>query len=342
MTKDLRLFQYETMAKVNCEAFGYMDELGREGTPFLFVVDYEGLKPRVWPLESLPQGVRFSVPGIRNTRGYTRRESPAVPDEPIITHRDFVSYERYSRAYNRVQRALKAGESYLINLTFPTEVGLSVSLEEIFERARAPYRLLLPGECVVFSPEAFVRIEPGRVSTYPMKGTIDSAVPHARDRLLSDQKEAAEHATVVDLLRNDIGMVARRVRVPRFRYVETLHLQERSLHAVSSEILGTLDPGAHLRVGSILAAMLPAGSITGAPKKRTCEVIAEAETGPRGNYTGVFGVFDGECVESAVMIRFIERADSGYRFRSGGGVTIYSDCRLEYDEMRQKVDVPVA
>ncbi|MFP4510075.1 MAG: aminodeoxychorismate synthase component I [Spirochaetaceae bacterium] len=327
---------------MNSDVFGYMDELGLSGTPFLFVVDYEGLKPLVWPLESLPRGVRFSVPGVRTTQHVRPRENPRAPAEPIITRRDFVSYERYSRAYDRVQKALEAGESYLVNLTFPTELDLSVSLEAIFECARAPYRLLLPGECVVFSPEAFVRIEPGSVSTYPMKGTIDTAVEHARERLLADRKEAAEHATVVDLLRNDIGMVARRVRVPRFRYVETLHLQERSLHAVSSEIRGTLGPGEHLRVGTILSAMLPAGSITGAPKKRTCEVIAEAESGPRGYYTGVFGVFDGECVESAVMIRYIERSDSGYRFRSGGGVTIYSDCRHEYDEMRQKVDVPVA
>ena len=322
--------------------FRLMDDLGIRGTPFLFVIDYDCARPRVWPLHELPGGVRFSVSGV------------CVPNEPgalaqartaprsIIRSREFVPYDRYEERFHRVQTALRAGESYLVNLTFPTRVELSCSLSRVYEAARAPYKLLLPGECVVFSPEAFVRIEPGAISTFPMKGTIDSAVPDAKNLLLADEKEAAEHATVVDLLRNDIGMVAQSVTVPRFRYVDRICLQNRSLFAVSSEIRGELAPGAHRKVGSILRAMLPAGSITGAPKKRTREIISDAELGPRGDYTGVFGVFDGERVESAVMIRFIEQNESGFRFHSGGGVTIYSECRREYEELRQKVDVPVA
>ncbi len=319
-----------------------MDDLGREATPFLFVIDYELQKPLVWPLSDLPSGVRFSVPGtsVERPAGFGTRMVSA--DQPIIRNRRCVTFERYREGFARVQKALTAGESYLMNLTFPTGVDLSCSLEDVYELAHAPYRLLLPGECVVFSPEPFVRIEPGSISTFPMKGTIDSAVDHAREVLLADEKEAAEHATVVDLLRNDIGMVAEAVTVPRYRYVDKIHLQGRSLYAISSEIRGRLADGAHHRVGSILSEMLPAGSITGAPKKRSCEVIAEAEGEQRGYYTGVFGVFDGECVESAVMIRYIECAADQFRFRSGGGITIYSDCRSEYEEMRQKVDVPVA
>ena len=90
-------------------------------------------------------------------------------------------------------------------------------------------------------------------------------------------------------------------------------------------------------IGNILDALLPAGSISGAPKKRTLEIIREAESGPRGYYTGVFGVFDGKNMESAVMIRYIEQTDSGLTYRSGGGITHLSDARAEYEEMLTKV-----
>jgi para-aminobenzoate synthetase component 1 len=88
--------------------------------------------------------------------------------------------------------------------------------------------------------------------------------------------------------------------------------------------------------------MLPAGSICGAPKKRTLEIITEAEGERRGFYTGVAGVFDGRDLDSGVLIRFIEQTPSGeLRFRSGGGITAKSDARSEYDELIQKVYVPI-
>lgn len=174
-----------------------------------------------------------------------------------------------------------------------------------------------------------------------MKGTIDANLPNAAERLLSDYKESAEHRTIVDLLRNDLNRVSREVRVERFRYIEELRTNKGRLLQMSSEISGKLPPGTEKNFGSILQELLPAGSISGAPKEATIDAIREAEGTDRGFYTGVFGYFDGVSLDSAVMIRYIEqRANGEYFFRSGGGVTINSKCEDEYNETQQKVYLP--
>jgi para-aminobenzoate synthetase component 1 len=95
------------------------------------------------------------------------------------------------------------------------------------------------------------------------------------------------------------------------------------------------------RIGSILFELLPAGSISGAPKKKTVEVIKAAETYERGYYTGVFGYFDGETLDSGVMIRFIENINGKLYFKSGGGITTFSNAASEYQELTDKVYVPI-
>jgi len=90
-----------------------------------------------------------------------------------------------------------------------------------------------------------------------------------------------------------------------------------------------------------LFAFLPAGSITGAPKQETVNIIKEAEKYHRGYYSGIFGYFDGDNVDSCVMIRFLEKQDNKLCFKSGGGITFQSDCRKEYRELIQKIYVPV-
>jgi para-aminobenzoate synthetase component 1 len=193
---------------------------------------------------------------------------------------------------------------------------------------------------VVFSPESFVRIKDGVISSFPMKGTIDAGLPDAREVLLNNAKELAEHNTIVDLIRNDLSIMAKQVRVERFRYIDTIRTNFKDLLQVSSEIAGVLETGYASRIGDILFSMLPAGSVSGAPKKRTLEIIREAEVSPRGYYTGVMGRFDGRDLDSGVMIRFIEQTPKGLVFRSGGGITCFSDPRSEYNEMVDKVYVP--
>lgn len=123
---------------------------------------------------------------------------------------------------------------------------------------------------VCFSPESFVRIKNGKIYSYPMKGTLDASLPNAEEVLMNDEKEAAEHATIVDLIRNDLSRVAERVRVDRYRYIDVLHTNKGDILQTSSEISGKLPSDYHKRIGDILAAMLPAGSITGAPRIKRC------------------------------------------------------------------------
>ena len=217
---------------------------------------------------------------------------------------------------------------------------------------------------VCFSPETFVKIKGGRIYSYPMKGTLDASLPNAEKLLMEDRKEAAEHATIVDLIRNDLSRVAEDVRVDKYRYVDVLHTNKGDILQTSSEISGRLPEDYPHHLGEILDAQLPAGSITGAPKDKTMQIIHEAEGYDRGFYTGIMGIYDQGELNSAVMIRFIEeetspvdfeadgeknfKANEGKKpkesrklyFKAGGGITSKSDCRREYEEVIQKIYLP--
>lgn len=139
-------------------------------------------------------------------------------------------------------------------------------------------------------------------------------------------------------MRNDLNSVSRDVRVERFRYLERIATSRGEIFQTSSEVTGVLPEGKEYDFGDIILPMLPAGSITGAPKEATVSLIGCAEDSPRGWYTGVFGYFDGEEMESAVMIRCIQRGDDRrLYFHSGGGITVNSNCEEEYEELIAKV-----
>jgi para-aminobenzoate synthetase component 1 len=207
--------------------------------------------------------------------------------------------------------------------------------------SQARYKLLYRDKFVVFSPEIFVQIINGQIYSYPMKGTIDADIPGAKEILLNDEKEMAEHVTIVDLIRNDLSMHASDVRVEKFRYIDTLHTSNKKLLQASSRISGRLPEDYLSRLGDIIFSMLPAGSISGAPKPETLRIIREAEDGDRGYYTGIMGYFDGRDFDSAVLIRFIENREGELFYRSGGGITFLSDPEKEYQELIDKVYVPV-
>ncbi len=173
-----------------------------------------------------------------------------------------------------------------------------------------------------------------------MKGTIDANVVDAKVKILADKKEMAEHIMIVDLLRNDLSIVSKNVRVEEFRYITKISAGDKKLLQVSSHISGNLENNWHETIGDILKKLLPAGSISGTPKKSTLEIIKEIENYERGFYSGVFGVYDGENFDSGVMIRFIENSKDGFIYKSGGGITLDSDVRLEYDELLDKVYLP--
>jgi para-aminobenzoate synthetase component 1 len=213
-------------------------------------------------------------------------------------------------------------------------------LRDAFHNAVAPYKLL-HDDFVVFSPECFVKIMGNKIHSYPMKGTIDAGIHNARDIILRNKKELWEHNTIVDLIRNDLSMISENVRVTKFRYITKIKTHKNELLQVSSEIVGILPPDWKHNLGNLLLRLLPAGSVSGAPKRKTLEIIQEAEDGKRGYYTGVFGIFDGESLDSAVMIRYIEKTREGYRYRSGGGITALSVEEEEYKELIDKIYVPI-
>ena len=149
------------------------------------------------------------------------------------------------------------------------------------------------------------------------------------------------HYTVVDLLRNDLSMVADEVQVNEFQRIDFIKTKQKNLYAMSSEISGKLKPDFQNKIGSVIKTLLPAGSILGAPKAKTLEIILEAETYERGFYTGVCGWFDGKNLDSCVMIRFIEKENGKMYFKSGGGITHLSNLVDEYQEMKNKIYVPI-
>lgn len=318
-------------------SFETMNLLGAKGLPFLFIVDFEGKEPIVVPLqEAESNGIYFDFRGKNNIINISKEPSPA-----LIFEKFPVEYTTYQKAFRVAMNGLTFGNSYLLNLTFATRILINRSLDEIFMYSKAPYRLLVGNRFVVFSPECFIRIDGNRISSFPMKGTIDASLPEAGSMLLADKKEMAEHFTIVDLIRNDLSMVANAVRVERFRYLEEIKTNQKHLLQASSEISGIVSSNWRSEIGSILQQLLPAGSVSGAPKFKTIEIIREAEPVERGYYTGVFGIFDGESLDSAVMIRFIEQKESQMIFRSGGGITINSIAENEYQEMIDKVYVPI-
>jgi para-aminobenzoate synthetase component 1 len=174
-----------------------------------------------------------------------------------------------------------------------------------------------------------------------MKGTIDASVENAREVIMHDPKEIAEHHTIVDLIRNDLSRVAENVTVDKFRYLDLVQTNQKNLWQVSSQISGSLPENYPSNIGELIYRMLPAGSVSGAPKNKTVEIIRNAENYERGYYTGIFGIFDGKNLDSCVLIRYIENQNGQLIYKSGGGITFMSEAEKEYEEMIKKVYVPI-
>jgi para-aminobenzoate synthetase component I len=313
-----------------------LNQWGKNKIPFFFCIDFELEKPFVFTLDHGNDQILFAINGFSNAQ----QRDPAA-GKVGVKKKIPISFSAYETKFNKVLQHLRYGDSFLTNLTVKTEIETEQSLRELFNASRAKYKLLLNDQFLVFSPETFIQIRDGKIYSYPMKGTIDANIANAEDVILNDEKEKAEHITIVDLIRNDLSLVANNVHMSRFRYIDKIKTSDKDLLQVSSEITGTLPPDHHAHLGDILVSLLPAGSISGAPKQKTLEIIAGAEEEKRGYYTGVFGYFDGEKLDSGVMIRYIEKINNHLYYRSGGGITTQSDAKTEYQEVIDKVYVPI-
>ncbi len=264
-----------------------MNALGKRRQPFVFLIDFDFQRPVLLRWEDHTD-LLWKTPFHGNFMDH------AHSLHGFRWEVDPVPYDQYRSAFDLVMEQILKGNSYLLNLTMPSRVETNLDMEGILFCSRAPYRVYLKGHFLCFSPEIFVRIENGKISSFPMKGTIDAQIPDAADCLKNDRKELAEHATIVDLIRNDLSMVAGNVVVARFCYLDQIRTNSTDLLQMSSEITGLLPAGYLEHLGDIFARLLPAGSICGAPKRKTVEIIKTAEPYDRGYYTGIFGTFDGE------------------------------------------------
>lgn len=312
-----------------------MNHLGSEGKPFVFLIDFLMLNPMIFEIGDPEIPIFWKTPG--NEHFKMQHEKKELKYWRIST----VSFESYSERFNKIMFHILNGDTYLLNFTQPTKVETNLTPEDIFYASSAPYKIYLKDKFVCFSPETFIQTRNGKIFSFPMKGTIDADIENAKEIILTDTKEIAEHNTIVDLIRNDLSLVAENVTVDKFRFLTHIKTNNKNLWQVSSQISGDLQKNYNRKIGDIIFKMLPAGSISGAPKKRTLEIISEAENYQRGYYTGIFGVFDGKDVDSCVMIRYIENQNGQLVYKSGGGITFMSNAKNEYDELIKKVYVPI-
>ncbi|MEZ4902381.1 MAG: aminodeoxychorismate synthase component I [Spirosomataceae bacterium] len=294
-------------------AIPVMNDLGKRRIPFLFIVDFLLNSAVVVPLSEINESeLLYDFNNCSNFKFENTLGADFYFDKYPI------SFENYESKLNKIIKQLKRGDSFLANLSVCTKIETNLDLLTIFAACQAKYKLYYKDRFVCFSPETFVQVRGNRIASFPMKGTIDANLPRAAEVILSDQKEAAEHATIVDLIRNDLSMIAQKVWVARYRYLDRIVTNQKALLQVSSEIAGQMPDNWRETLGDWLFQLLPAGSISGAPKHRTLEIIKEAENYERGYYTGVSGIFDGENLDSGVLIRFIENTSDGLIFKSGG------------------------
>lgn len=301
---------------------------------FLLLVDFDLQQPQLFTLDALlEQDIEIQFPGFHLTQPSSNSKTIKLQKQPI-------SYDEFKEGLDIIMHHIAYGNTYLTNYTCSTPVHCNANFHEIFTQATAKYKIRYKQEWVCFSPEIFVRIANGQIAAYPMKGTIDAAIPDAERIILEDPKETAEHYTIVDLIRNDLSKIATSVQVKKFRYIDTIQTSNKNLLQVSSEITGILPDNYLSQLGEILFALLPAGSISGAPKKKTVDIIHMAESHKRNFYTGVAFLFDGQTIDSCVLIRMIENQSGQWVYKSGGGITMNSVAKLEYQEMLDKVYVP--
>ncbi len=288
-------------------------------------------------------------PDPPHKRGKRTFQSVATPEK--VTETPGGPPRAYAAGFADVQEQLRAGNSYEVNLTYRLAQRDDVTPAQAYLRLRdlnpAPYAGFLQHDVegheawlLSSSPERYALITPDRtLQTKPIKGTTPRGATPDEDEALShslaaDPKTRAENLMIVDLLRNDLAMVCEvgSVDVPALMEVESYE----SVHQLVSTVSGKLRDD--VSTVAALRALFPAGSMTGAPKLRTMEIIDEVEETPRGVYAGAFGWISGDGpADLGVVIRSLMTAGDGHwTLGTGGGITVRSDLDDEWAESRWK------
>jgi len=311
-----------------------LNSFGKSREPIFFLIDFKKSSYFIQRLKDLDNDIFYFLDGVTN-------KSFNLSEIDIKMESEFINFSSYSNKFHQVISEIEQGNTYMLNLTAKTEIKLNKSLQELYSVANSKFKLYFKDKFISFSPERFIEIKDNKIYTYPMKGTISSKISNAKELILNDKKELAEHIMVVDLLRNDLGIVARDIKVEKFRYVDEVRVKNDLIYQVSSKISGSLGDDWQSRLGDIIYKTLPAGSISGTPKKKSVEIIERVEGYDRRFFCGIFGIFDGNNLDSAVLIRFIEKDCDKFFYKSGGGITIDSDVLKEYEELKSKVYLPI-
>jgi len=269
----------------------------------------------------------------------------SVPDSFTDSAELGIPKDEYTQKIFAIKRYIEAGDTYQVNFTdsvtvsTPHEPAASFAVLSAAQPVAYSALLHVAGHHILsLSPELFFRIRGGRIVTQPMKGTMPRGLDltgdsRQIDHLRADEKNRSEHIMIVDLLRNDLGRICRMGSV----HVDELFSIERyrTLLQATSTISGELRPG--LSFHEIFQALFPSGSITGAPKMRTMEIIRELERSPRGVYTGAIGhIAPSGDAEFNVAIRTLVLRDGIGQMGVGGGIVADSDTLSEYRECQLK------
>ena len=263
------------------------------------------------------------------------RRTGLVQDPKLL-----IGYDKYSERLATIRRLIQDGEVYQINFTtgvcFQTTQSAWKLFGNLFSRHPVPYAAFLNTgveQIVSLSPELFFQIERGRITVKPMKGTAARGLTFQDDvagaaALRASEKNRAENAMIVDLMRNDLGRICRTgsVKTPKLFEVERYP----SLWQMTSDIEGELVEG--WTIQSVIHALFPSGSVTGAPKIRAMEHIARLEDSPRGVYTGAIGFFAPRRARFSVGIRTAVLRRRNGIMGVGSGVTYDSSAQLEWEE----------
>jgi para-aminobenzoate synthetase component 1 len=293
-----------------------------------------------------PRGERPWREARERLAGAAELAPPAPPaDADLELLAPGMPFERYAAAFERIQRYIREGDCYQVNLAqrFRAQVGEDgwSLYRHMRERNPSPYGALLEypfGEVLSFSPEQFLGLDGGRVQTRPIKGTRPRGGDAAQDlalraELLASPKDRAENLMIVDLLRNDLGKVCvpGSIEVPGLFELESFA----TVHHLVSTVRGRLAPGRD--AVDLLRACFPGGSITGAPKRRAMQIIDELEPVRREIYCGsVFRLgFDGG-LDSSIAIRTVLKRGREALYWAGGGIVADSDPQAEYAECLDK------
>ena len=254
-----------------------------------------------------------------------------------------ISQERYSKTIGKIKDYLEQGLTYQVNYTFKIKFDFSGSIFDFYSNLRlnqpTAYAALIDtgsNQFISLSPELFFRIEDEKITARPMKGTADRGRTESEDKqacaaLRESEKIQAENIMIVDLLRNDLGRISKRVRVPKIFEVE----KYKTLHQMTSTIEAKLK--SNLSLEDLFSSIFPSGSVTGAPKIKTMEIINLLEKEPRGIYTGSIGyIAPNRDACFNVAIRTIHLKGQKGELGVGGGIVYDSLAKSEYEEAMLK------